>query len=192
MKVFSSKYGITLLLALFSFFACQDDAPTANVEDDDAWKAVLEASLEIGACATATHISVDSLPSPVSNYISQTFPNDEIDDAWQYDNGNFRIEMEDDIILLLDSQGNLLGQIETNLLSLDMIPDSLLLSISSGIESDDDMDDDDDDFQLKLDISASGDSIYLLSYDDDFSVEFNRQVEPVCYTDLDDDDQDDD
>lgn len=56
------------------------------------------------------HLSVSDLPQNILDFIEQYFPGVEIEEAEKENNGNYEIELENDVELIFDSNGNFLGQ----------------------------------------------------------------------------------
>ena len=56
------------------------------------------------------HVSVSELPQNILDFIEQYFPGVEIEEAEKENNGNYEIELENDVELIFDSNGNFLGQ----------------------------------------------------------------------------------
>lgn len=56
------------------------------------------------------HQSNSEIPQNILDFIEQYFPGAEIDEAEIENNGNYEIELEDDVELIFDSDGNFLGR----------------------------------------------------------------------------------
>lgn len=56
------------------------------------------------------HLSNSEIPQNILDFIGQYFPGAEIDEAEIENNGNYEIELEDDVELIFDSEGNFLGK----------------------------------------------------------------------------------
>ncbi|QYA25863.1 hypothetical protein G3I01_10195 [Gramella sp. MT6] len=56
------------------------------------------------------HLSNSEIPQNILDFIDQYFPGSEIDEAEIENNGNYEIELEDDVELIFDSDGNFLGR----------------------------------------------------------------------------------
>ncbi len=56
------------------------------------------------------HLSNSEIPQNILDFIEQYFPGADIDEAEIENNGNYEIELEDDVELIFDSDGNFLGR----------------------------------------------------------------------------------
>ena len=56
------------------------------------------------------HLTVSEIPQNILDFISDNFPGVEIDEAERENNGNYEIELENDMELIFDSNGDFLGQ----------------------------------------------------------------------------------
>ncbi|WP_198537017.1 PepSY-like domain-containing protein [Salegentibacter sediminis] len=91
--------GITLLTALIGF-SCSSD-------DDDA----LTTEVDLNATATKAdaHVQTSSLPQPILDYVSTTYPDLTIKKAEIEDDDTYEITLSDETELIFDMQGNFLG-----------------------------------------------------------------------------------
>ena len=55
-------------------------------------------------------IDPSQLPQPILDYISENYPNALIEEAEQYADGSYEVELDNDVELLFDSNGNFLGE----------------------------------------------------------------------------------
>ncbi|TRO65255.1 PepSY-like domain-containing protein [Christiangramia sabulilitoris] len=58
------------------------------------------------------YIPVEEIPQNILDFINSNFPGIEIDEAERENNGNYEIELENDVELIFDANGNFLGRAE--------------------------------------------------------------------------------
>lgn len=92
--------GITLLTAFIGFSCSSDD-------DGDA----LTTEVDLNATATKAdaHVQTSSLPQPILDYVSTTYPDLTIRKAEIEDDDTYEITLSDETELIFDMQGNFLG-----------------------------------------------------------------------------------
>lgn len=56
-----------------------------------------------------THLNISELPQILLDFIATNYPNESIDEAELENNGNYEIELENEVILIFDADGNFLG-----------------------------------------------------------------------------------
>lgn len=56
-----------------------------------------------------THLNISELPENLLSFIAANYPNESIDEAELENNGNFEIELENEVTLIFDLDGNFLG-----------------------------------------------------------------------------------
>jgi hypothetical protein len=56
-----------------------------------------------------THLNITELPENIMSFISTNYPNESIEEAELENNGNYEIELENDVILIFDVDGKFLG-----------------------------------------------------------------------------------
>ncbi len=91
--------GITLLTAVISF-SCSSDDDAAVINEVD---------LNATAIKADAHVQTSSLPQPVLDYVSTTYPNLTIRKAEIEDDDTYEITLSDGTELIFDMQGGFLG-----------------------------------------------------------------------------------
>lgn len=91
--------GITLLTAFMSF-SCSSDDDDAGTTDVD---------LNATAIKADAHVQTSSLPQPILDYVSTTYPELTIRKAEVEDDDTYEITLSDDTELIFDMQGTFLG-----------------------------------------------------------------------------------
>jgi len=56
-----------------------------------------------------THLNISELPENIMSFISTNYPNKSIEEAELENNGNYEIELENEVILIFDADGKFLG-----------------------------------------------------------------------------------
>lgn len=92
--------GITLLTA-FIGFSCSSD--------DDGETGTAEVDLNATAIKADAHVQTSSLPQPILDYVSTTYPALTIRKAEMEDDDTYEITLSDETELIFDMQGNFLG-----------------------------------------------------------------------------------
>jgi len=119
------KYLSFIVLSSFVFFqACQQNTviPTENVVS----------SRSADDCVEGEELALDSLPSFITDYLSNSTDLDELDEVERYDNNGtitYLIEL-DDLSIVLDSEGNLVASATEEDLNVADLSDEILNTIA--------------------------------------------------------------
>lgn len=91
--------GIALLTAFIGFSCSSDDDDTA----------VTEVDLNATAVKADAHVKTSTLPQPILDYVSTTYPNLTIKKSEIEDDDTYEITLSNGVELIFDLQGNFLG-----------------------------------------------------------------------------------
>lgn len=92
------KFFSMALAATITFSSCSSD-------DDQG----TDVDLNLTAQLSDAYVNPASLPQSILNYISTNYPDNTITEAEIEDNNNFEVELNNDVELVFDQQGNFLG-----------------------------------------------------------------------------------
>ena len=92
------KFFSMALAATITFSSCSSD-------DDQG----TDVDLNLTAQLSDAYVNPASLPQSILNYISTNYPDNTITEAEIEDNNNYEVELNNDVELVFDQQGNFLG-----------------------------------------------------------------------------------